>query len=450
MLSERIVIDHIKMNACYHKNKNFQNANKITMKTKITLTFIFALLISLSAIRAQMRVHLINVGQGCATLVEFPCAAILIDVGGETNPLFNSSDSLMAYLNDFFDIRTDLNHTFQCIYLTHPHSDHTNTHAVSAILQPPFIIKNVVTDGLERGSGRFGQKKLHRAVQDAEDNADANDDIGFEAVTTSEIGSTGFTNPVIDPVNCSGTNPVIKILWGTSAAQPSGWSDGDFDEENNHSLVIKIEYGTSSLLITGDLEDKAQASLLAKYSGSNILDADVYVVGHHGSKNGSSINLLNKITPQIALIGVGDTTRKFLISAWAFGHPNKGILDRLQNVLTKTRTSIQIPAGNGGKKFVPYIISKAIYATAWDNNIVLEADATGHWQKLAKLVPTLVNINTATLSELLTLPGIGETKAREIINFRTSHGNFTSIEALDNVPGIGPATINLLRPYVKF
>jgi hypothetical protein len=47
--------------------------------------------------------------------------AILIDAGGETNPLYNSGEALKLYLDDFFARRTDLNNTLQCVYLTHPH-----------------------------------------------------------------------------------------------------------------------------------------------------------------------------------------------------------------------------------------------------------------------------------------------------------------------------------------
>ncbi len=415
------------------------------MKMKTLSLFMLAVFVSVVHLKAQMRVHLINVGQGCATLIEFPCAAILVDTGGETDSLFHSSDSLKAYLDDFFAIRTDLHNTLQCVYLTHPHKDHTN--GINVILDSSYTIKNAVTDGLERGSGRWGQIKLHRAVQAAEENDSTADDIGFEAVTTDEIGNSGFTNSVIDPVSCAGTNPVIKILWGTSATNP-GWSDGHYDDENNHSLVIKIQYGSASFLITGDLEDVAQRNLVTKYAGTGLLDSDIYLVGHHGSKNGTSLEFLNMISPKIALIGVGNPDRQFSFTAWDYGHPNKGILDRLQNKLTETRTSLTVKAGTSKRTFVDYLVSKAIYATGWDNHVVLEADAAGLWQKLSKLVPALVNLNTATLSELLTLPGIAETKARAIIEYRSTHGRFNSVDELDNVPGIGPATVNLVRAYV--
>src|SRR5438552_4155815 len=49
-----------------------------------------------------MRAHFIDVGQGAATLLEFPCAAVLIDTGGEANGEFDSTDSLLDYLDDFF------------------------------------------------------------------------------------------------------------------------------------------------------------------------------------------------------------------------------------------------------------------------------------------------------------------------------------------------------------
>ncbi len=60
----------------------------------------------------------------------------------------------------------------------------------------------------------------------------------------------------------------------------------------------------------------------------------------------------------------------------------------------------------------------------------------------------LVNVNTATLSELLALPGIGEIRAQAILAYRAEHGPFARIEDLQNVSGVGPATYEGLVPYV--
>jgi len=59
-----------------------------------------------------------------------------------------------------------------------------------------------------------------------------------------------------------------------------------------------------------------------------------------------------------------------------------------------------------------------------------------------------VNINTASRGELESLPGIGPSKAGAIVEYRGANGPFTDIEQLDNVPGIGPATMSNLRPLV--
>ena len=62
--------------------------------------------------------------------------------------------------------------------------------------------------------------------------------------------------------------------------------------------------------------------------------------------------------------------------------------------------------------------------------------------------PELLNINTASAAELQTLPNIGESIAQRIVNYRTQHGNFANIDALQNVRGIGAKTLEKLKPFV--
>jgi competence protein ComEA len=62
--------------------------------------------------------------------------------------------------------------------------------------------------------------------------------------------------------------------------------------------------------------------------------------------------------------------------------------------------------------------------------------------------PQPVLLNSATLEELDTLPGVGPITAQKILDYRTEHGAFGSVEELDAVPGIGPATLAELTPLV--
>lgn len=59
-----------------------------------------------------------------------------------------------------------------------------------------------------------------------------------------------------------------------------------------------------------------------------------------------------------------------------------------------------------------------------------------------------VSINNATLEQLQTLPGIGASKAQDIINYRTEHGQFKSIEDLKNISGIGDSVFAKIKDYI--
>lgn len=60
----------------------------------------------------------------------------------------------------------------------------------------------------------------------------------------------------------------------------------------------------------------------------------------------------------------------------------------------------------------------------------------------------LLNLNSATLDELVELPGIGEQKANAIIEYRSTYGDFASLEDLLYVPGIGQSLLDTIRNYV--
>ncbi len=98
----------------------------------------------------------------------------------------------------------------------------------------------------------------------------------------------------------------------------------EYEELNNNSIVLKVTYGDTSFLFTGDAEREAESDML---DGGFDLTADVLKVGHHGSNSSSSYPFLREVMPKYAVISCGRDN--------SYGHPHREPLSRLADVGAK-------------------------------------------------------------------------------------------------------------------
>jgi competence protein ComEC len=262
-----------------------------------------------------MRVHIIEVGQANATLVEFPQGVMLVDAGGELATGYDGTDELMKYLKAFFERRQDLaqrDHPIDLLAITHPHKDHTAAIPQVISTYPPA---NVIHNHQETGSGIQEQNLAVDFVRQTE--ANGYYIIQDRAVQEVLRSGHGLTNDVIDPFEAEdgGPDPRITVLWG-GLRNNQYWDYDDYADENNHSLVIRVDYGEASILFPGDIEeaiedqetrfDKAAVEHITElYGNTGVLDVDVYLASHHASRNGASKEFLQRVTPEIAVISCG-------------------------------------------------------------------------------------------------------------------------------------------------
>lgn len=97
-------------------------------------------------------------------------------------------------------------------------------------------------------------------------------------------------------------------------------------DANNSSIVIKVTYGETDLILTGDAESKVEQIILNEYGDK--LDAEILKLGHHGSDTSTSDNFLDAVDPDIAVISVGTNNK--------YGHPSQSILTKLTDKLITT------------------------------------------------------------------------------------------------------------------
>lgn len=232
---------------------------------------------------SSFAVHFIDVGQADAALVLCDGKAMLIDGG-------NAADSniMYTYLRDL-----GVNH-LDYVIGTHAHEDHIGgipgalRYATAGVVYCP--VTSYVTDAFDT----FVAAVQRRGLQ-------------IQIPTIGTEFSLGSASCRIIAVNI------------------------DDEDINNTSIVMRIVYGETSFLFTGDAELEVENYLV---ESGETLKSTVLKVGHHGSYSSTSYRFLREVMPQYAMIGVGaDNT---------YGHPTEGVLSRLRDADVKCfRTDMQ-------------------------------------------------------------------------------------------------------------
>lgn len=246
-------------------NKIYLRKNKYPLLLMIVIIFSFFIINNFnSSIRTKnyipnkIYVHYIDVGQGDSILVQVNNKNLLIDSGPKSDKY-----KLLDYL-DSLDI-----HKIDYVLATHPHEDHIGN--MSSLIKKYEI-------------SHFYAPKVESTTKSFESMV--------EALKSKKL-KINIIKKGTDSINLgSGTRVTVFSPIETS-----------YDNLNNYSPVIKIEYGNSSFLFTGDAEKEIEIKLI---SNSEDINADILKVGHHGSSTSSSEEFIKKVNPSIAVISVGE------------------------------------------------------------------------------------------------------------------------------------------------
>ncbi|HEX5601269.1 MAG TPA: DNA internalization-related competence protein ComEC/Rec2 [Pyrinomonadaceae bacterium] len=238
----------------------------------------------LSSRRTQydLRIDFLDVGQGDSALVTMPDGTtLLVDAGGNTMDSTRRIGETVVSEYLWWRGLSEIDY----VLATHADADHIdglNDVLKNFTVRSALIARRPVDDPeFAKFSQTLARTKTHSET------IEAGDVIHFGDVA-------------------------VSVLWPPAGGEKS---------TNNDSIVLRIQYGERSILLTGDIEQAAERSLLASQQQ---LHADVIKIPHHGSKTSSTEAFVAASNPQLAIISVGRTSR--------FGHPHREVVERWKSI----------------------------------------------------------------------------------------------------------------------
>lgn len=231
----------------------------------------------------DLQVHFIDVGQADSILIRVPANGATVDMLIDAG----TSDGYPASVVTNYLTSQGVD-DIEYLIITHPDSDHVA--ALDEVIYA-FDVDTVFLTECEKNTKTW--EKVLTAID--EENADLQyipDHLG----ETYTVGDASF-----------------KVLGPTVLN----------DDANECSITIRLDYGETSFLFSGDAEKVEEAQML-KYWNASEFDCDVFKAGHHGSGTSSSEALLKAATPALVVISCGEGN--------SYGHPHQNVLDRFANL----------------------------------------------------------------------------------------------------------------------
>jgi competence protein ComEC len=221
-------------------------------------------------------VYVLDVGQGDAFLIESPTGIQALIDTGPPNKILSQLASVMPQTDRSIDL----------VFISHPDQDH-----IGGILDvlDNYSVGTVFESGVAVDSQTFLDFKNKLKEKNIKD-------LTAQKGTRINIGDGAY----------------IEIVFPDRDV--SSW------ETNEASIVMRLVYGENSMIFTGDAPVDTEKIILSENTAES-LQSDILKVGHHGSKTSTSVDFLNVVKPEYAVISVGLKNK--------FGHPKQEILDLL-------------------------------------------------------------------------------------------------------------------------